>query len=120
MSEPHNTDGVNENSAEQTGSMQPVAGTQDFPLRAPTADRTVSSSVQVPGYKMLGVLGRGGMGVVYKAMQEKANRLVALKMILAGAHADHADQQRFRVEAEAAARLSHPNIVQLYEVAETP
>jgi len=70
----------------------------------------------IPGYEVLGILGRGGMGVVYKARHQKLNRLVALKMILAGSHAGAADLARFQVEAEAIARLQHPNIVQVYEI----
>jgi serine/threonine-protein kinase len=72
----------------------------------------------VPGYDLLGVLGRGGMGVVYKARHQRLNRLVALKMILAGGHAGEAEQSRFRTEAEAVARLQHPGVVQIYEVGE--
>jgi serine/threonine protein kinase/tetratricopeptide (TPR) repeat protein len=70
----------------------------------------------VAGYKILGELGRGGMGVVYKARQVKANRLVALKMVLAGAHAGALQLARFNAEAEAVGRLHHANIVQVYEV----
>jgi WD40 repeat protein/tRNA A-37 threonylcarbamoyl transferase component Bud32 len=70
----------------------------------------------VPGYEILAELGRGGMGVVYKARHERLNRLVALKMIRPGGYAE--ERARFKLEAEAVARLQHPNIVQIHEVGE--
>jgi WD40 repeat protein/tRNA A-37 threonylcarbamoyl transferase component Bud32 len=70
----------------------------------------------VPGYEILCRLGSGGMGIVYKARHQKLNRVVALKMILAGEHADADRLARFHVEAEAVARLCHPNIVEIYDI----
>jgi WD40 repeat protein/tRNA A-37 threonylcarbamoyl transferase component Bud32 len=72
----------------------------------------------LPGYEILGELGRGGMGVVYQARQVRLNRAVAIKMILAGQHAGAEAAARFLAEAAAIAQLQHPNIVQIFHIDE--
>ncbi len=92
--------------------------TQTQPNQPDSATTRTREFPAIPGYEILGVLGRGGMGVVYKARQTALKRLVALKMILSGGHAGEHELARFRLEAEAVARMQHPNIVQIYDISE--
>src|SRR5262249_26057003 len=72
----------------------------------------------ISGYEVESILGRGGMGVVFKARQQKLNRVVALKMLLAGGDAGAGERARCRRGADAVAALKHPNIVQVYDAGE--
>jgi len=78
----------------------------------------MTGGVSVPGYEISGELGRGGMGVVYRAWQAGLNRTVALKMLIAGAYSDPATRTRFLLEAESVAALEHPNIVKVFAFGE--
>ncbi|MGL4422841.1 MAG: serine/threonine-protein kinase, partial [Gemmataceae bacterium] len=117
-------------------SVNPFADTMDGPVAAPstaaapdenaatrtaygsTAAATMAAKITppaIPGYEFVGEIGRGGMGVVYQAIQVRLHRTVAMKMILAGEYAGPDARIRFLAEAELAARMIHPNIVQLHE-----
>jgi hypothetical protein len=90
-------------------------------LPAPTRHEQVAKPAALPvidGYAIGELLGRGGMGLVFQAVQTALKRPVALKIVVSGAHAGAEERARFRTEAEAIARLGHPGIVQVYEVGE--
>jgi WD40 repeat protein/predicted Ser/Thr protein kinase len=97
------------------------AGTREISHDSPLASRVLvgfGAQPSIPGYEVIRELGRGGMGVVYLARQTGLQRLVALKMILAAEYSRPRDRERFRREAEAVARLEHPNLVKIYETGE--
>ena len=102
-----------------------LAGELELELAAPPGTELLPDPpARMPGiqrfgaYELLGEIGRGGMGIVYRARQIGLDRIVAVKMIPFGALASEESVRRFRTEAEAAARLRHPNIVAIHEIGE--
>ena len=82
----------------------------------PALERKSRLPRRIGSYEIVSELGRGGMGVVYKAQDPRLKRMVALKVILAGGHAGDVELARFQTEAEAVARLNHRNFVRIFEV----
>jgi serine/threonine protein kinase len=87
-----------------------------LPARGAPSAASEPAPFHLEGYRILGEVGRGGMGVVYLGQQHRLNRLVAIKMILTGSLAGPEERVRFLLEGELLARLNHPNSVQVYEV----
>ena len=127
-SSPTQSDTRAETGSDATGAFDPQATRQESPDRADATANFTSGPVgrrasavlqtSLGGYEILGELGRGGMGVVYKAHQRGLNRTVALKMVLAGGHASEDQLKRFLIEARAVAHLQHQNIVQVFDIGE--
>src|SRR5262245_14239505 len=108
---------------EVIGPFVPAVSASQADTLSTAGDRSVSPD-EPPGpgafgpYDLLEMIGEGGMGVVYRARHRELKRIVALKLIRAGRQARPSERERFRLEGEAAARLSHSGIVQLYDVGE--
>jgi tetratricopeptide (TPR) repeat protein/tRNA A-37 threonylcarbamoyl transferase component Bud32 len=104
---------------EIAGELQACLGVLDFAEGLSDLPARPAGLASIAEYDLLDEIARGGMGVVYKARHRRLNRIVALKMIGAGEQAHPAQRARFLIEAEAVARLHHPNIVQIYDFGDT-
>jgi WD40 repeat protein len=112
------TDAVVRSLRRAAGPAIAAAGRDDRVQEGVLATVAIEIGQRIAGYKLLHEVGRGGMAVVYQARQRHPDRLVALKVLVAGAHSDAERRARFRAEADAIARLRHPRIVQVYEAGE--
>src|SRR5229473_3069317 len=111
--------GVNQSEAETLVPKTPSDADSSEPPEALPAPQLSTPAPEIPGYEIVGELGRGGMGMVYKARQTKLERLVALKILPQETSADSTFAERFTREARALARLNHPNIVSVYDFGQT-
>jgi eukaryotic-like serine/threonine-protein kinase len=102
----------------EVGALFPGPGSTAADVRDARPVRPAVELPDVPGYEVQAVLGRGGMGVVFKAWHLRLNRPVALKLLLDSAYATPAERARLLQEAELVAGLRHPNIVQVHDVGE--
>jgi serine/threonine protein kinase len=119
------SDGTTDLTVPGTAPSYPTANAQTETLRQTPGEAERSAPVvaqpqeiTLPGYDIIGELGRGAMGVVYKARQIKLNRIVALKMVIDPQHANPKEMERFLVEAQAVASIRHSNVVQVYDSGE--
>ncbi|HEV3023205.1 MAG TPA: protein kinase, partial [Pirellulales bacterium] len=95
------------------------ASLPESPHEGPASLSEGTALPEIPGYEVEALVGRGGMGVVFRARHLRLNRRVALKMVLAGAYASPQERERFQREAQAAAALRHPNVVQIHDVGDS-
>lgn len=101
--------------------IETLPGTVNSPIQTTithAAPASTTSDLGIPGYETLGELGRGGMGVVFRARNVRLNREVALKLMLTGGSTDRRELTRFYAEAEAVAAVRHPNVIQIFESGE--
>jgi serine/threonine protein kinase len=103
---------------EEPGLPPATLGASTQPIHSAGGRPRPPAQIRIPGYEVLEELGRGGMGVVYKARQVALDRLVALKMLLHAGHASEATLERFSREARIIAQLRHPNIIAVFDASE--